>query len=362
MGASENRNRAPATLALIASCCFGVTSCNLTENVCFLESPESAYQLAPSARAVAFVNPAEYGRILDGSAGLKPRMDCVVEEFTRLFENQPDSIVIVLDLEDWMVTRSRLFLEHGIDQFQFIFEDTSGLSEDERRVRAERWIEVSDAVREAMSGVPFPPTAAYNGVLRIPDAGVGSKWLDLFPSGPPTLRGHVLLPTREDLVSGRFLHEFCHNWAAYLDGPPVLTAQIDTFGSHWGYTSVGGLLGGWEPGSLASVGDGLYRVRAFPAGRAINKWPYAPLELYLMGLAGPAEVPAIQVAVNVEHRDRTDDYEDVFSASAIETVTIEQILAANGPRVPGVEDAPKRFKLALIILSDHELSDAEWDF
>lgn len=144
-------------------------------------------------------------------------------------------------------------------------------------------------------------------------------------------------------------------WVAILAGL-LSGAVIGTFfyREDW---SVGGVLGGWLPGLLVSTGEGVYEADVAPAGRASGKWPYAPLELYLMGLAGPEEVPPIEVAVAVK-RLRSD----IFSASAIETVTIEQIIEANGPRLPAVEDSPKHFKLALVVLTDHELSDAQWDF
>lgn len=321
-------------------------------DVCFLGNPGGSYQLAPSSQAVAFVNRESYKCILDAGQDIRPGFVCVIKEFTARFENTPDSIVVVFDFENMFTTMSRLYLEQGFDLFDFDLPD-------EEYVRS---LQVGREVRATMATMPEQKQAAFNSTLRVFEHGLGSPTLPTFPAGPPSLRGFLFLPTKEDLVAGRFLHEFCHHWAAYLDGPPVLAAQLSAFDGHWGYSSVGGLLGGWEPGTLVSDGGGVYEARVSPAGRGSNKHPYAPLELYLMGLVGPAEVPPIEVAVGVEKLGTTEDNDVIFSASAIEMVTIEEIIAANGARQPALEDAPKCMKLALIILADHELSAEEWDY
>ena len=51
-----------------------------------------------------------------------------------------------------------------------------------------------------------------------------------------------------------------------------------------------------------------------------------------------------------------------FSADRIEQITIDDIIAANGQRVPNTADAQKAFKFALVMLTDHELAGDEWEF
>ena len=43
-------------------------------------------------------------------------------------------------------------------------------------------------------------------------------------------------------------------------------------------------------------------------------------------------------------------------------MTIEDIIAANGERVPSADESGKVFPLALVVLTDHKLSDEEWEF
>jgi len=334
-------------VAMAAYGCLGPTGCDV--DVCFLDGPESCYQLGPDDRAVAFVDPQSYTRLLHWRDLGRPRFGCVVDEFTRLFENRPDCLVIVLDFEASFVTHQRLFFERGYDLCN---------PEGTRIVPTETLTEVLDV----FFALPSAPSGAFNWSYRRFERGVGISLLDPFPRGPSTLRGYVFLPRKEDLVAGRFLHEFCHFWAAHLDGPRDLATQVNHSRSHWGYTSVGGMLGGWAPGSLVRVDEGVYQADVAPAGKAVNKRPFAPLELYLMGLIGPEEVPPIDVAVDVKRLGKTEDRQDLFSASAIKTVTIEQIVAANGPREPSVEHSRKNFKLALVILTDHPLTCEEWGF
>ena len=51
-----------------------------------------------------------------------------------------------------------------------------------------------------------------------------------------------------------------------------------------------------------------------------------------------------------------------FTADEIVELTIDEIVAANGERVPSAADSQTHFKLALVVLTDHELNDAEWKF
>ena len=63
-----------------------------------------------------------------------------------------------------------------------------------------------------------------------------------------------------------------------------------------------------------------------------------------------------------------DTWVEIFGCERLTEALLESlthrvhIIEANGPRMPGVDESEKHFKLALIILTDHELSDAEWDF
>jgi hypothetical protein len=89
--------------------------------------------------------------------------------------------------------------------------------------------------------------------------------------------------------------------------------------------------------------------------------PFAPLELYLMGLIAADGVPPFEVAVEpVRIHAKAPLVE--FTASGFQTVSIEDLVAANGPRKPAYPDAPRHFRLGLVVLVGAALSPGEWEF
>lgn len=170
-------------------------------------------------------------------------------------------------------------------------------------------------------------------------------------------------------------HEIAHFWAQDLDedfGFGVGAEQH--FGPHWGYSSVKGQLGGFDPETLTCVqpagaaltdcepessGRTRYRVAAF-APQAGGGRPYAPLELYLMGLAPLSMVPdpilILQDALTVP--DSADDATGtvVVEAAGISELALADIVARHGEVVP-LPEAERTFKIAFVLLSDAPATD-----
>lgn len=198
--------------------------------------------------------------------------------------------------------------------------------------------------------------------LRNSIAGIGDPDLNdpSLKGSSGRLGGILKLFDRDQLTFKTALHELTHRWGNYLDGDMALAA----FRGHWGYSDVHGPLGGWLPGTLQELGEGLHKVgnedqpSAAPAGYAISTFSYAPLELYLMGLIPASEVPPVTIAVGAENVSSEDDGQ-VFRAQEIRTVTIDQIIAANGPRVPGFGEAQTEWTIAFMVLSPTPLSEAD---
>ena len=165
------------------------------------------------------------------------------------------------------------------------------------------------------------------------------------------LQGVVILPSRAHMVFGATLHELSHRWANYVleteSWSPRSCAEIQTARfvqhykingeektferkdvtcsqtirtglivppesrgpnddpSHWGVSSVAGQLGGFAPGTVTKVtknGKTYWEASSFFAHNAAggNRVPYAPLELYLMGLAPPNVVPPVTVFTGLQ--------------------------------------------------------------
>ena len=155
----------------------------------------------------------------------------------------------------------------------------------------------------------------------------------------------------QSIVSeGPTLHELMHRWANFI--------VPSSYGSHWGFSSANGNIGGFDIADLVDHGSGRYSAGNLTvAGVADNVKPYSPIELYLAGFIPPEEVPDLWVAEDgqwlLDGEDRivrADDGDLIFSTSRVTTYTIEDIIAKHRPRVPDHSQAQKDFRAAVILL------------
>lgn len=312
---------------LIWFVCIVLLAGGCGDQICPDRLPE-LYQTSPSGRAVALVDRQIFANVFSWleQADTDPEtsFDCLIDYFTARFSNDVDIIFVVMNQsrED--------FLERS-----------------ERKV-----------------------ISNFTASQRIFETGIGTPQRPLLSAvGPPSMRSYSFFGVLESLTAGPSLHEIAHAWSAYLDGPVSLATQTGrTPTNHWGFTSVGGVLGGWDPDTLQILGDSEYRVCGpteledfAPQGYANNNIAYSPLELYLMGLLPAEQVPHIRVATNPIVTEQQGSCV-TFLADALEIVRIEDIIAANGLRLPSTDDSQKHFNIALAVISENPLSDGEWEF
>ena len=160
---------------------------------------------------------------------------------------------------------------------------------------------------------------------------------------------------------GVFDHETAHTWGAGIGASLGLTEGGVHGQGHWNSLSdITGQLGAFcfsEDGSLVGQffdnGDGTWLLVDNQ-----EQEPYSPLELYVMGLIPPEEVPPIHILTSPD----LSDPEHVTAASA-RTFTIAQIMAAEGgPRDPAYPDTRRDFNLAFIVTQDIPCNDAAYAF
>ncbi len=169
------------------------------------------------------------------------------------------------------------------------------------------------------------------------------------------LQSAIHLVEKAGIRGGPSLHELMHRWANSSFIPT-------TVGGHWGFSNVGGQLGGWANGTLQSLGNNRYRANngrdasfgTFANGG--NVLPYSPLELYLMGLIEATEVHDIQYALNAAYTANVGE----FTATSIESRTMSQLIAQRGPRLPGVSSSQKSFNVLWVVLTKTPLSNGRW--
>ncbi|MGJ8653905.1 MAG: hypothetical protein ACSHX8_11570 [Opitutaceae bacterium] len=172
------------------------------------------------------------------------------------------------------------------------------------------------------------------------------------------LQSVIHLTQPSTLRGGPSLHEIMHRWGNRL-GP------IYNSGAHWGFASVGGQLGGWLPGSLVDLGSGRYDADGLNGRTSFgtfanggNALPYSQIELYIMGLIPTNEVDPIKVAVGAAWEDAS---QGIFTATAINTVTIGDVTTAEGARTPDTVSSQKNFRTLVVLLTDGPVSEATWD-
>jgi hypothetical protein len=203
-----------------------------------------------------------------------------------------------------------------------------------------------------------PPKGAGYGVFSrryTPD--VPAKCRQTSRTDCPKFLGTALFPYSisrdlgiDPLRGGPSLHELMHTLANF-DLPTA-------YGGHWGYSSVNGQLGGWDPATFKDLGGGRYQVKPFGAfANGGNGVPYAPLELFMLGLVPASDVPPIKVANDFQW---ADPVKGEFSASSIATYTAQGLADKMGDRKPDMAVARKSFRAAVVVVTDKErLTDAQ---
>ncbi len=79
-------------------------------------------------------------------------------------------------------------------------------------------------------------------------------------------------------------------------------------------------------------------------------WSY--LDLYLMGLVAPSEVPDFFILRNLERAGDDANGNPIFKADRTK-VTIEDVIAAEGPRTPDLDHSQRDFNTGMVLVVEH---------
>ncbi len=172
--------------------------------------------------------------------------------------------------------------------------------------------------------------------------------------GTRRLQGILYFPRRTAFWRLPLLHELAHQWMN--DALP--TAER----GHFGFCGAGSQVGGFDPGSLKSLGNDVYQAKNLagrPFGTAANgsnSVPYSTFELYLMGLAPASEVAPFPCA---EKALWLDEKRGLFRAAKMNTLTVADLTRRLGPRLPDYTGSPKTFRVLAVLLSETPPSPAD---
>ncbi len=164
--------------------------------------------------------------------------------------------------------------------------------------------------------------------------------------------------TDYDFAMSQIGHELGHRWTA--DALAVIGQDTVNLGpTHWARglqaraafpyrrpveaSAMGG--GVWQDnhdGTFTQLDDNFF----------VPATGYSYLDLYLMGLMRPSEVPDFFLLTNLLRVGRNDQGQPVFGADR-KIVTIQDVIAANGPREPDFEHSQKHFRTGIVAVVMH---------
>lgn len=150
-----------------------------------------------------------------------------------------------------------------------------------------------------------------------------------------------------DFVLGVMAHEIMHQWGAFVhfqnDHGNASAALLGRNDSHWSFLldSDASLMYGndWTlngDGSFTSIAARLF---------------YSPLDLYLAGFYAAHEVPAFNLIANpAVDKNRLPERHVTIDGIA-QIITVDDIIALEGVRIPDKDQAQKEFRSAFILLT-----------
>jgi hypothetical protein len=161
-----------------------------------------------------------------------------------------------------------------------------------------------------------------------------------------------------DYAMSQIGHEMGHRWSAFVSAK-VNDETIQLGPTHWAKglqapaafpyqrpveaSAMGG--GVWQDnydGTFTQLDDDYY----VPA----TGWSY--LDLYLMGFISAAEVPDFFILRNLVPAGRDANGHPIYKADRTK-ITIQDVIAAEGPRLPDVERSQKNFNTGMVIVVEH---------
>ncbi|HJZ82248.1 MAG TPA: hypothetical protein VKD91_17945, partial [Pyrinomonadaceae bacterium] len=161
-----------------------------------------------------------------------------------------------------------------------------------------------------------------------------------------------------DYAMSQIGHEMGHRWAAFVsakeNGETIVLGP-----THWARGLQAPVPFPYQrPSEASAMGGGVWQDNLDGTYTQLDDDYYVPatgwsyLDLYLMGLAAPDEVPDFFILRNLVAAGKDKDGRAIFKADRTR-VTIQDVIAAEGPRVPDVEHSQKQFNTGMVVIVEH---------
>ncbi len=153
-------------------------------------------------------------------------------------------------------------------------------------------------------------------------------------------------------------HEMGHRWAAFVSAK-VGGETIPLGPTHWARGLQARVPFPYQRPTEASImGGGVWHDNFDQTYTQLDDDYYVPatgwsyLDLYLMGLISPAEVPDFFILRSLVPAGKDANGRPIFQADRTR-VTIEDVIAAEGLRSPGVDKSQRHFNTGMVIVVQH---------
>jgi hypothetical protein len=153
-------------------------------------------------------------------------------------------------------------------------------------------------------------------------------------------------------------HEMGHRWSAFVSAK-VGNETLPLGPTHWTRGLHAPVAFPYQrPTEASTMGGGVWQDNFDGTYTQLDDDYYVPatgwsyLDLYLMGLIAPGEVPDFFILRNLVPAGRDANGHAIFKADRTK-VTIQDVIAVHGPRLPDVDHAQKQFNTGMVVVVEH---------
>jgi hypothetical protein len=161
-----------------------------------------------------------------------------------------------------------------------------------------------------------------------------------------------------DYALSQIGHEMGHRWSAFVSAK--IDGELIPLGpTHWATGLQAQAAFPYQrPIEASAMGGGVWQDNFDGTWTQLDDDYYVPatgwsyLDLYLMGFIAPSEVPDFFLLRNLVPQERDANGHMIYRAERTK-VTINDVIAAEGPRLPDADHAQKRFNTGMVIVLEH---------
>ena len=153
-------------------------------------------------------------------------------------------------------------------------------------------------------------------------------------------------------------HEMGHRWSAFVSAK-VNGDTIQLGPTHWARGLQARVAFPYQrPVEASAMGGGVWQDNLDGTFTQLDDDYYVPatgwsyLDLYLMGLIAPSEVPDFFILRNLAAAGRDANGHAIFKADRTK-VRIQDVIAVEGPRLPDIDHAQKNFNTGMVVIVEH---------